>query len=50
MPDIRLSRIDSTTENPICCGAPGRTRTRNLLVRSQALCPIELRGPNLSIQ
>lgn len=25
-------------------GAPGRTRTRSLLVRSQALCPVELRG------
>ena len=24
--------------------APGAARTRNLLIRSQALCPIELRG------
>ena len=38
----------------ICClynniifpslGAPGEARTPNLLIRSQALCPIELRG------
>lgn len=25
-------------------GAPGEARTLNLLIRSQALCPIELRG------
>ena len=27
------------------CGAPGRIRTPNLLIRSQALYPIELRAP-----
>jgi hypothetical protein len=25
-------------------GAPGRIRTPNLLIRSQALCPVELRA------
>ena len=29
---------------PSTSGAPGAARTRNLLIRSQALCPIELRG------
>ena len=29
---------------PTCTGAPAGTRTRNLLIRSQALYPIELRG------
>lgn len=26
-------------------GTPGRTRTRNLVVRSHTLCPVELQGP-----
>lgn len=29
---------------PSTFGAPGEARTPNLLIRSQALCPIELRG------
>ena len=29
-------------------GAPGRTRTSNLLIRSQMLYPIELRAPTKS--
>lgn len=29
---------------PSTSGAPGAARTRNLLIRSQALYPIELRG------
>lgn len=29
---------------PSTSGAPGEARTPNLLIRSQALCPIELRG------
>ena len=28
----------------LCIGTPGRTRTCNLLIRSQTLCPIELQG------
>ncbi len=32
------------TRTPTYTGAPVGTRTPNLLIRSQALCPIELRG------
>ncbi len=32
------------TRPPTYTGAPVGTRTPNLLIRSQALCPIELRG------
>jgi hypothetical protein len=33
----------------VSCGTPGGTRTPNLLIRSQTLCPIELRAQELSI-
>ncbi len=29
---------------PTCTGAPGEIRTHNLLIRSQALCPLSYEG------
>jgi hypothetical protein len=37
-------RVDKKRKEKIKNGAPGKTRTPNLLIRSQTLYPIELRA------